>query len=52
MTTGANQGFQQAQANQMQAGIAQQQNLANMTGTIAKAAGAGDHNIFTAEAWQ
>ena len=51
MTTGANQGFQQAQANQMQAGIAQQQNLANITGTIGKAAGSGEHNIFSPEAW-
>ena len=51
MTTGANQGFQQAQANQMNAGIAQQENLANLTGTIAEAAGSGEHNIFSAEAW-
>jgi len=51
MTTGANQGFQQAQANQMNAGIAQQENLANLTGTVAEAAGSGEHNIFSAEAW-
>ena len=51
MTTGANQGFQQAQANQMNASIAQQQNISNLTGVVAEAAGSGEHNIFTAKAW-
>ena len=51
ITSGANLGYQQAQANQMNAGIAQSQNLANMTGTVAEAAGQGEHNIFSEEAW-
>ena len=38
-TAGANAGYQQAQANQMNASIANQQNLANLTGTLAQAAG-------------
>jgi len=48
-TAGANAGYQQAQANQMNASIANQQNLANLTGTLAKVAGSGDKNIFTQE---
>lgn len=46
-TAGANAGYQQAQANQMNASIANQQNLMNLVGTVATAAGSGDKNIFT-----
>ena len=46
-TAGANAGYQQAQANQMNASIANQQNVMNLVGTVATAAGSGDNNIFT-----
>ena len=40
---------QQAQANQMNAQIAQQQSWLDFGGTIAKAAGSGKNNIFTSK---
>ena len=46
-TAGANAGYQQAQANQMNASIANQQNVGNLMGTLADAAGSGENNIFT-----
>ena len=48
-TAGANAGYQQAQANQMNASIANQQTTASLIGTLATAAGSGDKNIFTQE---
>lgn len=51
-TAGANVGLQQANANEMNANIANQQTTANLIGTLGKAAGSGDHNIFTKAAWK
>ena len=50
-TAGANAGLQQANANQMNASIANQQTTANLIGTLGtalgKADGGTDNNIFT-----
>jgi len=48
---GANAGLQQANQNELNAGIANQQTMSSFIGTIGKAAGSGDNNIFSAEAW-
>ena len=48
-TTGANLAEQQAQANQMNAQIAQSNAITGLFGVAAKALGSGDKNIFTGE---